>query len=147
MDEESAKIGTAVEHSLNNKYFVEFTEHQKKMLEKNQDAFGGENPEDDGLFLAYMTRRYFRDNIFMSAVKAVIGMAIWFVSYYLITKGAGSLRIGAIVLFILGLVMVPSGIFFMFTNLSCFKHYNDYVTGRDDPFMDKVIKFYNDARK
>ena len=74
--EESAKIGTCVEHSRNNKYFVEFVEEREKQKAKNPAAFEGVNLEDDGAFLAYMTRRYFKDNIIASIVKIVIGIAI-----------------------------------------------------------------------
>ncbi len=39
MDEGSAKVGTAIEHSKNNKYFVEFVEYQKKQIEKKSAGF------------------------------------------------------------------------------------------------------------
>ena len=142
--EDSAKIGTCVEHSRNNKYFVEFVEHQEKLKAKNPAAFEGVNLEDDGSFLAYMTRKYFKDNIFSSIVKVIIGIAIIIVSRILIAKGGSStMNIVSIGLFIVGIFLAPSGLIFFFSNLNCYRHYKDYVTGRDDPFMDKVIKFYS----
>ena len=142
--EESAKIGTCVEHSRNNKYFVEFVEHQEKLKAKNPAAFEDVNLEDDGAFLAYMTRRYFKDNIISSLIKVIIGIAIIVVARILIARGLSStMNILAIGLFIAGIFFAPAGLIFFFSNLNCYRHYKDYVTGRDDPFMDKVIKFYS----
>ena len=142
--EDSAKIGTCVEHSRNNKYFVEFVEHQEKLKAKNPAAFEGVNLEDDGVFLAYMTRRYFKDNIISSLIKVIIGIAIIVVARILIARGLSStMNILAIGLFIAGIFFAPAGLIFFFSNLNCYRHYKDYVTGRDDPFMDKVIKFYS----
>ena len=142
--EDSAKIGTCVEHSRNNKYFVEFVEHQEKLKAKNPAAYEGVNLEDDGAFLTYMTRKYFKDNIWLSVAKVVFGIAVIVAARLIISHGAGStMNIAAIGLFILGLFFAPAGIFFFFSNISCLKHYKDYVTSRDDPFMDKVIKFYS----
>ena len=142
--EESAKIGTCVEHSRNNKYFVEFVEYQEKQKEKNPEAFEGVNLEDDGAFLAYMTKKYFKDNIWSSVVKVIFGIILLVVARVIFARGAGStMNILAIGVFIIGLFFAPAGLFFFFSNLSCYKHYKDYVTGRDDPFMDKVIKFYS----
>ena len=142
--EDSAKIGTCVEHSRNNKYFVEFVEHQEKLKAKNPAAYEGVNLEDDGAFLAYMTKKYFKDNIWLSVAKVVFGIAVIVAARLIISHGAGStMNIAAIGLFILGLFFAPAGLFFMFSNISCLKHYKDYVTSRDDPFMDKVIKFYS----
>ena len=142
--EDSAKIGTCVEHSRNNKYFVEFVEEREKQKAKNPAAFEGVNLEDDGAFLAYMTRRYFKDNIVASIVKVVIGLAVIIVARILISRGGSStMNILSIGLFILGIFLAPAGLIFFFSNLNCYKHYRDYVTGRDDPFMDKVIKFYS----
>ena len=62
----------------------------------------------------------------------------------ILARGAGStMNLVAIGVFIVGLFFAPAGLFFMFSNISCLKHYKDYVTSRDDPFMDKVIKFYS----
>ena len=142
--EDSAKIGTCVEHSRNNKYFVEFVEHQEKLKAKNPAAFEGVNLEDDGVFLAYMTRRYFKDNIISSLIKVIIGIAIIVVARILIARGLSpTMNILAIGLFIAGIFFAPAGLIFFFSNLNCYRHYKDYVTGRDDPFMDKVIKFYS----
>ena len=142
--EDSAKIGTCVEHSRNNKYFVEFVEHQEKLKAKNPAAFEGVNLEDDGVFLAYMTRRYFKDNIISSLIKVIIGIAIIVVARILIARGLSSImNILAIGLFIAGIFFAPAGLIFFFSNLNCYKHYKDYVTSRDDPFMDKVIKYYS----
>ena len=142
--EDSAKIGTCVEHSRNNKYFVEFVEHQEKLNAKNPAAFEGINLEDDGAFLAYMTRKFFKDNVITSIVKVIIGIAIIIVSRILIAKGGNSImNIVSIGLFIAGIFLAPAGLIFFFSNLNCYRHYKDYVTGRDDPFMDKVIKFYS----
>ena len=142
--EDSAKIGTCVEHSRNNKFFVEFVEEREKQKAKNPAAFEGVNLEDDGAFLAYMTRRYFKDNIIASIVKIVIGIGIIIVSRILIARGGSStMNIVSIGFFIVGIFLAPSGLIFFFSNLNCYRHYRDYVTGRDDPFMDKVIKFYS----
>ena len=142
--EESAKIGTCVEHSRNNKYFVEFVEFQEKQKAKNPAAFEGVNLEDDGAFLAYMTKKYFKDNILLSLGKVIFGIAILIVARLILAKGgSSSSNLIAIALFIIGIFFAPAGLFFMFSNLSCLKHYKDYVTSRDDPFMDKVIKFYS----
>ena len=142
--EESAKIGTCVEHSRNNKYFVEFVEHQEKLKAKNPAAFEGVNLEDDVMFLSYMTRKYFKDNILLSVVKIIFGIVILVAAKMIISHGAGSLmNIVAIGLFIGGIFFAPAGLIFLFSNISCLKHYKDYVTSRDDPFMDKVIKFYS----
>ena len=142
--EESAKIGTCVEHSRNNKYFVEFVEHQEKLKAKNPAAYEGVNLEDDGAFLAYMTRKYFKDNMLASIMKIVIGLALLVAAKIILGRGAGStMNLVAIGVFIVGLFFAPTGIFFFFSNFSCYRHYKDYVTGRDDPFMDKVIKFYS----
>ena len=148
MEEESAKIGTAVEHSRDNKYFVEFTEAQKKLLAKNPNALGGADPEDDGLFLAYMTKRYFKDNIWLNLFRAAAGIVCIIIARILISRGvAFPLNILSIAIFAIGVIAAPAGIFFLFSNLSCYRHYNDYVTSRNDPFTDKIIKFYNDSRK
>ena len=142
--EDSAKIGTCVEHSRNNKFFVEFVEEREKQKAKNPTAFEGVNLEDDGAFLAYMTRRYFKDNIIASIVKVIIGLAVIIVARILISRGGSStMNILSIGLFILGIFLAPAGLIFFFSNLNCYRHYKDYVTGRDDPFMDKVIKFYS----
>ena len=142
--EDSAKIGTCVEHSRNNKYFVEFIEHQEKLKAKNPAAYEGVNLEDDGAFLAYMTKKYFKDNIWLSVAKIVLGVVLLIVSRIIFARGAGStMNILAIGVFILGLFLAPAGLILMFSNISCHKHYKNYVTGRDDPFMDKVIKFYS----
>ena len=142
--EDSAKIGTCVEHSRNNKYFVEFVEYQEKQKEKNPAAYEGVNLEDDGAFLAYMTRKYFKDNILASIAKVVFGIVILVIARIILAKGGDSTsNLVAIALFITGLFFAPAGLFFMFSNISCLKHYKDYVTSRDDPFMDKVIKFYS----
>ena len=142
--EESAKIGTCVEHSRNNKYFVEFVEYQEKQKAKNPAAYEGVNLEDDGAFLAYMTKKYFKDNILLSLGKVIFGIAILIVARLILAKGgSSSSNLIAIALFIIGIFFAPAGLFFMFSNLSCLKHYKDYVTSRDDPFMDKVIKFYS----
>ena len=142
--EDSAKIGTCVEHSRNNKYFVEFVEHQEKLKAKNPAAFEGVNLEDDGAFLAYMTRKYFKDNVISSLVKVVIGIVLIVVARILLARGGSSaMNIAAIGLFIGGLFFAPAGLVFMFSNLSCLRQYKDYVISRDDPFMDKVIKFYS----
>lgn len=142
--EESAKIGTCVEHSRNNKYFVEFVEYQEKLKAKNPAAFEGVNLEDDGAFLAYMTRKYFKDNIISSIIKVIIGIALIIVSRVFIARGGSSaMNILSIGLFILGIFLAPAGLIFVFSNLNCYRHYKDYVTGRNDPFMDKVIKFYS----
>ena len=142
--EESAKIGTCVEHSRNNKYFVEFVEFQEKQKAKNPAAYEGVNLEDDGAFLAYMTRKYFKDNVIASIIKIVIGIAVIIVSRILIARGGSStMNILSIGLFILGIFIAPAGLIFFFSNFNCYRHYKDYVTGRDDPFMDKVIKFYS----
>ena len=142
--EDSAKIGTCVEHSRNNKYFVEFVEYQEKQKEKNPAAFEGVNLEDDVMFLSYMTKKYFKDNILLSVAKVVFGLALLIIARMIFARGAGSsMNIAAIGIFIIGLFFAPAGLFFMFSNISCLKHYKDYVTSRDDPFMDKVIKFYS----
>ena len=142
--EDSAKIGTCVEHSRNNKYFVEFVEYQEKQKAKNPAAFEGVDLEDDGAFLAYMTRKYFKDNILTSIAKVVFGIVIIVIARIILAKGGDSTsNLVAIALFIIGLFFAPAGLFFMFSNISCLKHYKDYVTSRDDPFMDKVIKFYS----
>ena len=142
--EDSAKIGTCVEHSRNNKFFVEFVEYQEKQKAKNPEAYEGVNLEDDGACLAYMTRKYFKDNILASIAKVVFGIVILVISRIILAKGGDSTsNLIAIALFIIGLFFAPAGLFFMFSNISCLKHYKDYVTSRDDPFMDKVIKFYS----
>ena len=142
--EDSAKIGTCVEHSRNNKYFVEFVEYQEHQKAKNPEAYEGVNLEDDGAFLAYMTRKYFKDNILASIAKVVFGIVILVIARIILAKGGDSTsNLIAIALFIIGLFFAPAGLFFMFSNISCLKHYKDYVTSRDDPFMDKVIKFYS----
>ena len=142
--EDSAKIGTCVEHSRSNKYFVEFVEYQEKQKAENPAAYEGINLEDDVMFLSYMTRKYFRDNIWLSIAKVVFGLVIIIIANIILTRGAGSgMNIVAIGLFILGIFFAPAGLFFLFSNISCLKHYKDYVTSRDDPFMDKVIKFYS----
>ena len=142
--EDSAKIGTCVEHSRNNKYFVEFVEHQEKLKAKNPAAYEGVNLEDDGAFLAYMTRKYFKDNMLASIMKIVIGLALLVAAKIILGRGAGStMNLVAIGVFIVGLFFAPAGVFFFFSNFSCYRHYKDYVTGRDDPFMDKIIKFYS----
>ena len=142
--EESAKIGTCVEHSRNNKYFVEFVEHQEKLKTKNPAAFEGVNLEDDGAFLAYMTRKYFKDNILSSILKIVLGIAIIVAARILLDRGGNSTtNIIAIAFFIFGIFLAPSGVIFFISNFNCYRHYKDYVTGRDDPFMDKVIKYYS----
>ena len=142
--EDSAKIGTCVEHSRNNKFFVEFVEYQEKQKAKNPEAYEGVNLEDDGAFLAYMTRKYFKDNILASIAKVVFGIVILVIARIILAKGGDSTsNLIAIALFIIGLFFAPAGLFFMFSNISCLKHYKDYVTSRDDPFMDKVIKFYS----
>lgn len=144
--EESAKIGTAVEHSRNNKYFVEFVEYQTKLIEKNPEKYKDVNPEDDVLFLSYMTKKYFKDNIWSNLLKIIIGIAVFVVALILFRKGGSSAtNILSIALFIFTIFAVPASIFFFFSNLSCYKHYQDYVTGRDDPFMDKICKYYDDA--
>ena len=56
--EDSAKIGTCVEHSRNNKYFVEFVEHQEKLKAKNPAAFEGVNLEDDDPFMDKVIKFY-----------------------------------------------------------------------------------------
>ena len=142
--EESAKIGTCVEHSRNNKYFVEFVEYQEKQKAKNPAAFEGVNLEDDGLFLAYMTKKYFKDNMLVCILKTVLGLALLIAARFILARGAGStMNLVAIGVFIVGLFFAPAGVFLFFSNLSCYRHYKDYVTGRDDPFMDKVIKYYS----
>ena len=142
--EDSAKIGTCVEHSRNNKYFVEFVEYQEKQKAKNPAAYEGVNLEDDGAFLSYMTKKYFKDNIWASVAKVVLGIALLITARIILARGAGStMNLVAIGVFIVGLFFAPAGLFFMFSNISCLKHYKDYVTSRDDPFMDKVIKFYS----
>lgn len=142
--EDSAKIGTCVEHSRNNKFFVEFVEYQEKQKVKKPEAYEGVNLEDDGAFLAYMTRKYFKDNILASIAKVVFGIVILVIARIILAKGGDSTsNLIAIALFIIGLFFAPAGLFFMFSNISCLKHYKDYVTSRDDPFMDKVIKFYS----
>ena len=142
--EESAKIGTCVEHSRNNKYFVEFVEYQEKQKAKNPAAFEGVNLEDDGLFLAYMTKKYFKDNMLVCILKTVLGLALLIAARFILARGAGStMNLVAIGVFIVGLFFAPAGVFLFFSNLSCYRHYKDYVTGRDDPFMDKIIKFYS----
>ena len=142
--EDSAKIGTCVEHSRNNKFFVEFVEYQEKQKAKNPEAYEGVNLEEDGAFLAYMTRKYFKDNILASIAKVVFGIVILVIARIILAKGGDSTsNLIAIALFIIGLFFAPAGLFFMFSNISCLKHYKDYVTSRDDPFMDKVIKFYS----
>ena len=142
--EESAKIGTCVEHSRNNKYFVEFVEEREKQKAKNPAAFEGVDLEDDGAFLAYMTRRYFKDNIFSSIIKIILGIVIIVAARILLARGGNSTtNIISIALFIVGIFLAPSGVIFFFSNLNCYKHYKDYVTSRDDPFMDKVIKYYS----
>jgi hypothetical protein len=143
MDEGSAKIGTAIEHSKNNKYFVEFVEYQKKQIEKNPQAFEGISPEDDGLFLAYMTRRYFKDNVWFNISRIIAGMLCIVVSRIFIMRGIKPpFNIIAIGIFAVGVILVPLGIIILLSCISCLRKYNDYVTDRDDPFMDKVIKFY-----
>lgn len=142
--EDSAKIGTCVEHSRNNKYFVEFVDYQEKQKLKNPDAYEGVDLEDDGAFLAYMTRKYFKDNIVASVVKVIFGIVILIIARIILAKGGDSTsNLIAIAMFIVGLFFAPAGLFFMFSNMSCLKHYKDYVTSRDDPFMDKVIKYYS----
>ena len=142
--EDSAKIGTCVEHSRNNKYFVEFVEYQEKKKAKNPAAYEGVNLEVDVMFLSYMTRKYFKDNIWLSAARIAFGIAMLIAARLIISHGASSgMNIVAIGLFMLGLFFAPAGLFFLFSNMSCLKHYKDYVTNRDDPFMDKVIKFYS----
>ena len=142
--EESAKIGTCVEHSRNNKYFVEFVEYQEKQKAKNPAAYEGVNLEDDGAFLAYMTKKYFKDNMLLSITRTMLGVIFLVVARIIFARGAGSgMNIAAIAVFIVGLFFAPAGVLFFFSNLSCYRHYKDYVTSRDDPFMDKVIKFYS----
>ena len=142
--EDSAKIGTCVEHSRNNKYFVEFVEYQEKQKAKNPAAFEGVNLEDDGLFLAYMTKKYFKDNMLVCILKTVLGLALLIAARFILARGAGStMNLVAIGVFIVGLFFAPAGVFLFFSNLTCYRHYKDYVTGRDDPFMDKVIKYYS----
>ncbi len=146
--EESAKIGTAVEHSRNNKYFCEFVEEQKKLVEKNPDALNGLDLEDDGLFLAYMTRRYFKDNIWANILKIIAGIVCLVISRFLISHGFSThVKFLPIAIFAFGVILIPLGIIMTISYFSCYKNYGDYVTGRDDPFMDKVIKFYTDSRK
>ena len=141
--EESAKIGTCVEHSRNNKYFVEFVEYQEKQKAKKPAAYEGVNLEDDGAFLAYMTKKYFKDNMLSCILRSIIGIALLIAAKIILGRGAGStMNLVAIGVFIVGLFFAPAGIFLFFSNLSCYRHYKDYVTGRDDPFMDKVIKYY-----
>ena len=142
--EDSAKIGTCVEHSNNNKYFVRFVESQKKLKAKNPAALDDSQLEDDGLFLAWMTRKYFKDNIWLSVARIVLGIVILVVARFIVARGGSSImNILGIGLFIGGIFLAPAGLIFFFSNLNCYRHYKDYVTGRDDPFMDKVIKFYN----
>ena len=116
--EDSAKIGTCVEHSRNNKYFVEFVEHQEKLKAKNPAAYEGVNLEDDGAFLAYMTRKYFKDNMLASIMKIVIGLALLVAAKIILGRGAGStMNLVAIGVFIVGLFFAPAGVFFFFSNL------------------------------
>jgi len=141
--EESAKIGTCVEHSYNNKYFTEFVESQKKLKEKKPEALEDSMLEDDGLFLAWITRKYFKDNIWVSLLKILFGLVLLIIAAFIFKKGNSStMNVLAIGMLMVGLFIAPAGLIFFFSNLHCYKHYKDYVTGRDDPFMDKVIKFY-----
>ena len=111
--EESAKIGTCVEHSRNNKYFVEFVEHQEKLKAQNPAAYEGVNLEDDGAFLAYMTRKYFKDNMIASILKIIIGIALLVAAKIILGRGAGStMNLVAIGVFIVGLFFAPAGVFF-----------------------------------
>ena len=117
--EESAKIGTCVEHSRNNKYFVEFVEYQEKQKAKNPAAYEGVNLEDDGAFLAYMTKKYFKDNMLSCILRTIIGLALLIAAKIILGRGAGStMNLVAIGVFIVGLFFAPAGIFLFFSNKS-----------------------------
>ena len=91
-----------------------------------------------------LTKKYFEDNMLSCILRTIIGLALLIAAKIILGRGAGStMNLVAIGVFIVGLFFAPAGIFLFFSNLSCYRHYKDYVTGRDDPFMDKVIKFYS----
>lgn len=148
MEEVSAKRGTAIERSKDNKYFVEFLAYQKKEIANNPEKYEGVAEDDDVCFLEYMTKKYFKDNIVGSIIKAIIGLAVLIAARFIFKAGAsGIVSIVAILMFLFGIVYLPVGLFLMFSNMSCLKHYKDYSASREDPFMDKLILYYNDAGK
>lgn len=128
-------IGTALERSLNNKYYTDF----KKT---NPDA-----ADEEYLWKCWMLKKYFKDNIIISAIKFVIGaILLSLAGSSTIYKILGHNGLGTIVVvacLMLGIILAGTGILYLFSNYRCLKNYKDHLWDEDGEIVPKIIKFYS----
>lgn len=130
-------IGTALERSKNNQYFISFL----KLNPSSQD-----NEYD---FKCWILKRYFKQNILIEIAKLIIGIILLvFVASSSIYKIFGTSGVSTVVVvtsLVIGIALTGTGIMFSISNYRCLKNFKDFLWDdeeEENEIVSKLIKFY-----
>lgn len=130
-------IGTALERSKNNQYFISFL----KLNPSSQD-----NEYD---FKCWILKKYFKQNILIEIAKLIIGIILLvFVASSSIYKIFGTSGVSTVVVvtsLVIGIALTGTGIMFSISNYRCLKNFKDFLWDdeeEENEIVSKLIKFY-----
>jgi len=127
-------IGTALEQTEKNHYYADF-------LKKNPDV-----QDKTYEWKCWMLKKYFKDHILIEIIKIVLGVLLFILPKTDIYKNIGDKGIGTFILvicYVLGVILIGSGIMFSISHKRCLKNYKDYIWDEDGEIVEKIIKFYD----
>jgi len=128
-------IGTALERSEQNKYYMEFKT---------------KNPEisnDEYEWKCWMLKKYFKDNLVVNFCQLIGGVFLLIFgcssSLAKIFGNTGLKTILFVLCLFFGAVFLGTGIMYTFSNYKCLKNYKDHLWDEEGEIVEKIIKFYN----
>lgn len=122
--------------------FFSFKKNKDEQVELTREKLA---EQDEYLFLCYMTRKYFKDNVLISLAKILIGAACILTAVFMEDHfRATALKAPLMLcLFTYGLIMIPLSVLYVFANFICFLGYANYISSRTSPLSKKIIHFYD----
>lgn len=132
-----------------NPLYVKYLKNKHKFIKKyfkSHNIYDNENAYNAFIYLCYVTRLYFRDNVLISYAKLAIGLAA-LVTALLMEFYARAIAIKSLVmvcLFGYSVFMIPLSILYIIANYICYFKYLDYVTTPESVLAKRIIVFYDD---
>ena len=123
------------------------SEVKKRFSRKKKEYPSKEQLEvqDEYLFLCFMTKKYFRDNLLISLAKIFIGVVLILLSVYMEEhfRATALKPILMVCFFAYGLITIPLSVLYAFANFICLFNYSSYISNSNSPLAKKIIVFYD----
>ena len=147
------EIVQALDMKIENPFYQKYLKNKDKFLKKRLRKYSPEEvnkidyENSDYYFLCFMTRKYFRDNIFVSMAKIILGICSIFLLILVnkfVQKGKWLKSIIMMILIMYAIVSIPLSVLYIIANLFCLIRYKDYITTRDSVLAKKINFFYKE---